>query len=174
MVALSATLPNYKDVARFLRVPERSLFHFDNSFRPVPLEQHYVGITEKKPMKRYQMMNDIVYEKVCPASAVLSAVFFAPLLPCLSAVLSAVFFAPLLPCLSAVLSAVFFAPLLSRLSVVFLIHLLPCLSAAYLFSLLSCLSAVYLFLLASSFACSSPWRFFIEIRIVLFIALVVI
>ena len=158
MVALSATLPNYKDVARFLRVPERSLFHFDNSFRPVPLEQHYVGITEKKPMKRYQMMNDIVYEKVCPASAVLSAV------------LSAVFFAPLLPCLS----AVFFAPLLSRLSVVYLIHLLPCLSAVYLFSLLSCLSAVYLFLLASSFACPSPWRFFIEIRIVLFIALVVI
>ena len=64
VVGLSATLPNYKDVARFLRVPDHSLFHFDNSFRPVPLEQHYVGMMEKKAMKRYQMMNDIVYEKV--------------------------------------------------------------------------------------------------------------
>lgn len=39
IVALSATLPNYQDVAAFLRVnPETGLFHFDNSFRPVPLE----------------------------------------------------------------------------------------------------------------------------------------
>jgi pre-mRNA-splicing helicase BRR2 len=39
IVALSATLPNYEDVAAFLRVkPESGLFFFDNSFRPVPLE----------------------------------------------------------------------------------------------------------------------------------------
>jgi pre-mRNA-splicing helicase BRR2 len=39
IVALSATLPNYQDVAAFLRVkPESGLFYFDNSFRPVPLE----------------------------------------------------------------------------------------------------------------------------------------
>lgn len=49
IVGLSATLPNYKDVAAFLRVDlATGLFFFDNSFRPVPLEQQYIGITEKK------------------------------------------------------------------------------------------------------------------------------
>ena len=65
LVGLSATLPNYQDVATFLRVNEKTgLFYFDNSFRPVPLEQQFIGITEKKPMKRYGIMNDIVYEKM--------------------------------------------------------------------------------------------------------------
>ncbi|XP_071827411.1 U5 small nuclear ribonucleoprotein 200 kDa helicase-like isoform X1 [Apostichopus japonicus] len=65
LVGLSATLPNYQDVATFLRVkPENGLFFFDNSFRPVPLEQQYIGITEKKAIKRFQLMNEIVYEKV--------------------------------------------------------------------------------------------------------------
>ena len=65
LVGLSATLPNYKDVAAFLRVdPAKGLFHFDNSFRPVPLEQQYIGITEKKALKRFQLMNEITYEKV--------------------------------------------------------------------------------------------------------------
>lgn len=35
-----------------------------HSFRPVPLEQTYVGITEKKAIKRFQIMNEIVYEKI--------------------------------------------------------------------------------------------------------------
>uniref|UniRef100_A0A4W4GXY6 U5 small nuclear ribonucleoprotein 200 kDa helicase n=1 Tax=Electrophorus electricus TaxID=8005 RepID=A0A4W4GXY6_ELEEL len=49
LIGLSATLPNYEDVATCLRVdPAKGLFYFDNSFRPVPLEQTYVGITEKK------------------------------------------------------------------------------------------------------------------------------
>jgi pre-mRNA-splicing helicase BRR2 len=39
-VGLSATLPNYEDVAAFLRVsPNKGLFYFDNSYRPVPLQQ---------------------------------------------------------------------------------------------------------------------------------------
>ena len=64
LVGLSATLPNYEDVATFLRVDaSKGLFFFDNTFRPVPLEQTYVGITEKKAVKRFQVMNDIVYEK---------------------------------------------------------------------------------------------------------------
>ncbi|VVC99126.1 unnamed protein product, partial [Leptidea sinapis] len=64
LVGLSATLPNYTDVATFLRVkPEKGLFYFDNSFRPVALEQQYIGVTEKKALKRFQVMNDIVYEK---------------------------------------------------------------------------------------------------------------
>lgn len=65
LVGLSATLPNYEDVACFLRViPEKGLFFFDNSFRPVPLQQQYIGITEKKALKRFQLMNEICYEKV--------------------------------------------------------------------------------------------------------------
>jgi Superfamily II helicase len=40
------------------------LFYFDNSFRPVALEQQYIGVTEKKALKRFQVMNEIVYEKV--------------------------------------------------------------------------------------------------------------
>ena len=56
LVGLSATLPNYEDVATFLRVnPAKGLFYFDNSFRPVPLEQTYIGITEKKALKRFQV-----------------------------------------------------------------------------------------------------------------------
>ena len=39
-------------------------FFFICSFRPVPLEQTYVGITEKKAIKRFQIMNEIVYEKI--------------------------------------------------------------------------------------------------------------
>ncbi|XP_047979849.1 DExH-box ATP-dependent RNA helicase DExH12-like [Salvia hispanica] len=65
LVGLSATLPNYEDVAIFLRVKlDKGLFHFDNSYRPVPLAQQYVGITVKKPLQRFQLMNDVCYEKV--------------------------------------------------------------------------------------------------------------
>ncbi|KFM69174.1 U5 small nuclear ribonucleoprotein helicase, partial [Stegodyphus mimosarum] len=65
LVGLSATLPNYEDVASFLRVTQATgLFYFDNSFRPVPLEQQYIGITEKKPIKRFMLMKEILYEKV--------------------------------------------------------------------------------------------------------------
>lgn len=65
LVGLSATLPNYEDVAAFLRVdPDDGLFFFDSSYRPVPLQQQYIGITEKKALKRFQLMNEICYEKV--------------------------------------------------------------------------------------------------------------
>ena len=64
VVGLSATLPNFEDVAIFLRVkPDKGLHYFDNSFRPVPLQQQYIGITEKKAIKRFQLMNEICYEK---------------------------------------------------------------------------------------------------------------
>lgn len=65
LVGLSATLPNYKDVARFLRVDfKKGLFFFDATFRPCPLAQCFIGITEKKAIKRYQAMNDACYDKV--------------------------------------------------------------------------------------------------------------
>lgn len=64
LVGLSATLPNYVDVARFLRVnPKSGLFFFDASFRPCPLAQQFIGITEKKPLKALALMNEICYEK---------------------------------------------------------------------------------------------------------------
>lgn len=69
IVGLSATLPNYEDVATFLKVnPKKGLFYFDNSYRPVPLQQQYIGVTEKKAIKRFQLMNEICYEKVIPTS----------------------------------------------------------------------------------------------------------
>ena len=65
LVGLSATLPNYDDVALFLRVkPDKGLYYFDNSYRPVSLQQCYIGLTMKKAFKRMQLMNDICYEKV--------------------------------------------------------------------------------------------------------------
>ncbi|KAF8382489.1 snrp-200, partial [Pristionchus pacificus] len=64
LVGLSATLPNYEDVAAFLKVKPQHLYYFDNSYRPVPLEQQYIGITEKKALKRFTAMNEVVYEKV--------------------------------------------------------------------------------------------------------------
>ena len=30
----------------------------------MPLNQQYIGITEKKALKRFQLANEIVYEKV--------------------------------------------------------------------------------------------------------------
>lgn len=65
LVGLSATLPNYEDVASFLRVdPSKGLFYFDSSYRPVPLQQQYIGVMEKKAIKRFALMNEICYEKV--------------------------------------------------------------------------------------------------------------
>ena len=64
LVGLSATLPNYGDVATFLRVkPEKGLFFFDHSYRPVPLQMQYIGISERNAFKRFQLQNEICYEK---------------------------------------------------------------------------------------------------------------
>ncbi|QIW95898.1 hypothetical protein AMS68_001416 [Peltaster fructicola] len=64
LVGLSATLPNYRDVATFLRVdPQKGLFHFDSTFRPCPLKQEFVGVTDKKAIKQLKIMNDVCYTK---------------------------------------------------------------------------------------------------------------
>lgn len=48
-MALSATLPNYYDVADFLKVNrEKGLFYFDNNYRPVPLTINFVGVKDPK------------------------------------------------------------------------------------------------------------------------------
>lgn len=65
LIGLSATLPNYRDVASFLRVdPINGLFHFDGSYRPCPLRQEFIGVTEKKAIKQLKTMNDVCYTKV--------------------------------------------------------------------------------------------------------------
>jgi activating signal cointegrator complex subunit 3 len=65
IVGLSATLPNYHDVASFLRVnPTKGLFFFGSEYRPVPLDQTFIGINEKQKLKRNNLMNFITYEKV--------------------------------------------------------------------------------------------------------------
>jgi activating signal cointegrator complex subunit 3 len=66
IVGLSATLPNYRDVAEFLQVPERGLFYFGPEFRPVPLEQTFVGVTGnvKDRFLMENKMNDACYEIV--------------------------------------------------------------------------------------------------------------
>ncbi|POR31841.1 Uncharacterized protein TPAR_07932 [Tolypocladium paradoxum] len=65
LVGLSATLPNYRDVASFLRVDmSKGLFHFDGSYRPCPLRQEFVGVTDRKAIKQLKTMNDVTYNKV--------------------------------------------------------------------------------------------------------------
>ncbi|KAI9851780.1 MAG: DEIH-box ATPase [Thelocarpon superellum] len=65
LIGLSATLPNYRDVASFLRVdPIHGLFHFDGSYRPCPLKQEFIGVTDKKAIKQLKTMNDVAYTKV--------------------------------------------------------------------------------------------------------------
>ncbi|KAL4241461.1 Sec63-domain-containing protein [Abortiporus biennis] len=66
IVGLSATLPNYVDVADFLSVNKhKGLFYFDSSFRPIPLEQHFLGIKGKagSPQSR-KNLDRVTFEKV--------------------------------------------------------------------------------------------------------------
>ena len=66
IVGLSATLPNYIDVADFLKVNRMAgLFYFDASFRPVPLEQHFIGVKGKPGTKSTRdNIDQVAFEKV--------------------------------------------------------------------------------------------------------------
>ncbi|PKI83976.1 RNA helicase [Malassezia vespertilionis] len=66
IVGLSATLPNYVDVADFLGVNRyRGLFYFGSAFRPVPLEQHFLGVRGKAGSTIARANLDrVAYEKV--------------------------------------------------------------------------------------------------------------
>uniref|UniRef100_A0A3Q3K309 Activating signal cointegrator 1 complex subunit 3 n=1 Tax=Monopterus albus TaxID=43700 RepID=A0A3Q3K309_MONAL len=64
ILGLSATLPNYLDVATFLHVnPYIGLFFFDSRFRPVPLGQTFVGIKTTK-IQQLHDMEEVCYNKV--------------------------------------------------------------------------------------------------------------
>ena len=68
IIGLSATLPNPMDVAQFLGVNKDSgLFVFDQSYRPIPLTQKFIGVTEKNSIKRQTLMAQIAYNKACEA-----------------------------------------------------------------------------------------------------------
>jgi pre-mRNA-splicing helicase BRR2 len=43
---------------------KKGLFYFDASYRPCALQQQLIGVTEKKAIKRYQITNEVCYEKV--------------------------------------------------------------------------------------------------------------
>lgn len=65
IVGLSATLPNYIDVADFLKVNRmQGLFYFDASFRPVPLEQHFIGVKGKPGKVLRDNIDQVAFEKV--------------------------------------------------------------------------------------------------------------
>lgn len=66
IVGLSATLPNFVDVSDFLKVNRMAgLFYFDQSFRPVPLEQHFIGVKGKPGTKSSrENIENTAFEKV--------------------------------------------------------------------------------------------------------------
>ncbi len=66
IIGLSATLPNFIDVADFLKVNRMvGLFYFDASFRPVPLEQHFIGVKGKSGTKiSRDNIDQVAFEKV--------------------------------------------------------------------------------------------------------------
>lgn len=64
LVGLSATLPNYMDVAEFLHVnmePGKGLFYCDDSFRPVPLTQRFLGVTIQDKAKALEKIYELAY-----------------------------------------------------------------------------------------------------------------
>jgi replicative superfamily II helicase len=65
IVGLSATLPNYNDVAEFIGADEKGTFYFDSSYRPTPLKCAFYGVKESANAKRANnMMNDIIYDNL--------------------------------------------------------------------------------------------------------------
>ncbi len=65
IAGLSATLPNYWDVAEFLCVKE-GLFNFDSSYRSTPLKMKFLGVLEAKRNDREtkDIENEICYNEI--------------------------------------------------------------------------------------------------------------
>ena len=65
IVGLSATLPNYQDVAAFIGADEKGTFYFDASYRPTPLKCSFYGLRELSNAKRANnVMNCIIYDQL--------------------------------------------------------------------------------------------------------------
>lgn len=69
ILGLSATLPNFMDVADFLGVNRRiGMFYFDQSFRPKPLEQYLIGCRGKSGSKQAKdNIDKVSYDKLVNA-----------------------------------------------------------------------------------------------------------
>ncbi|KAL8269770.1 hypothetical protein Esti_006299 [Eimeria stiedai] len=67
LVGISATLPNWREVADFLLVSPANAFNFGAECRPVPLEQTFKGIKEKDPNKQKKVYEAVTYEAVMSA-----------------------------------------------------------------------------------------------------------
>ena len=63
LAGLSATLPNYNDVADFLRVKE-GLFAFDSSYRATPLQMSFFGLSDLKFEDYNNLENNVTYEQI--------------------------------------------------------------------------------------------------------------
>ena len=63
IVGLSATLPNYIDVAAFLKA-ENGICYFDDSYRPVPLSKTFIGVADNNSLRVQNMMNEVCFMKV--------------------------------------------------------------------------------------------------------------
>lgn len=64
LIGLSATLPNYIDVAQFLHVDlYKGLFVFDDRFRPVPLSKTFIGCKSTNRNQLNTDMDDITFTK---------------------------------------------------------------------------------------------------------------
>jgi len=65
IVGLSATLPNFTDVAEFIQADSQGTFCFDSSYRPTPLKCSFYGIKELGNAQRgNNIMNDIIFENI--------------------------------------------------------------------------------------------------------------
>ncbi|KAL1514923.1 hypothetical protein AB1Y20_004002 [Prymnesium parvum] len=68
IVGLSATLPNYVDVALFLRVnPQTGLHQFGDAYRPVPLSQTFIGVKRASAQDQKAQMLLVAYERALRA-----------------------------------------------------------------------------------------------------------
>lgn len=62
---MSATLPNYAEVAEFIGADSKGTFYFDGSYRPTPLKCSFYGVKEiTNAARANNIMNDIIYENL--------------------------------------------------------------------------------------------------------------
>ncbi|MHA2500275.1 MAG: DEAD/DEAH box helicase, partial [Candidatus Hodarchaeales archaeon] len=65
IVALSATVPNYEDVAAWLRVPSSCIFRYGEEYRPITLETRFLAYQEGESFEEdRQIQNKLVLEQI--------------------------------------------------------------------------------------------------------------
>ncbi|EDR26206.1 U5 small nuclear ribonucleoprotein 200 kDa helicase, putative [Entamoeba dispar SAW760] len=67
VVGLSATLPNYQDVGEFIRAKPENIFHFDMSYRAVPMSTKFIVLPEDEKENKGQQFTqhatDLAYDE---------------------------------------------------------------------------------------------------------------